>query len=61
MAITGLITVGVGFPIADIVYRYDNFSKVPVVLMVLSLIPVALAVVGAIVWAILTTLILIWR
>lgn len=61
MALTGLLTVGIGCPIAYVVHGYKPFSKVTVVVLLLSIIPVALAVLGAIVWIILTTLILIWR
>jgi hypothetical protein len=61
MAVTGLITVGVGFPIAYVVHGCNPFSKLTGVLIVLSLIPWSLAVIGAIVWAISDILILIWR
>ena len=61
MAITGLITVAIGFTIAYIVHGCNPFSKLTVVLIVLSLIPWSLSVIGAIVWAISTILILIWR
>ena len=61
MALTGLLTVGVGVTIAYIVHGCNPFSKLPGVLIVLSLIPWSLAVGGAIVWAISNILILIWR